>query len=484
MTRIYYSEYGASGDGVTDDFDAIIRAHAAANESGAEVFADDGAVYYIGASDRTALIQTDTDWGGAKFIIDDTQGGQRKHDLFSVCSKLAPVRLPAAGAAMRKNQEQTGLPIERRSLVAIRDDTTARYIREGLNQDSGQAQTDVFIADKNGNIDMAAPVIWDFGNITSAVAYPIDEQTLTVKGGHFTTVANRAESKYTYYKGGINVARSNTIIDGVTHEVTGEGDHGAPYAGFITVHRCADVLVQNCALSGHKIYTTIGSAGKPVPMGSYDISAGNSVNVTFKDCTQLNDIHDAGIWGIFGSNYCKNLTFDTVRFSRFDAHCGVRGAVIKNSVLGYMGVHLIGHGTFLLENTSVYARSLINLRSDYGSTWDGDIIIKNCEFIPRSAGAALISGSYSGQHDFGYTCYMPRKITIDGLKIDDGRNPDAGPRIFGDFNRDYTSAEYVQKYPYVITEEVEISNLKIKSGRSLSVSENPFMFRNVKIINK
>ena len=40
---IHYNAYGAVGDGVTDDFDAIIRAHDAANEAGLPVLADAGA---------------------------------------------------------------------------------------------------------------------------------------------------------------------------------------------------------------------------------------------------------------------------------------------------------------------------------------------------------------------------------------------------------------------------------------------------------
>ncbi|MCL2519182.1 MAG: hypothetical protein FWF15_11520, partial [Oscillospiraceae bacterium] len=63
MNIIYYSEYGAAGDGINDDFDAIIRAHEAANIANLKVCADSGAVYYIGASTKTAEIQTDTEWG-------------------------------------------------------------------------------------------------------------------------------------------------------------------------------------------------------------------------------------------------------------------------------------------------------------------------------------------------------------------------------------------------------------------------------------
>ena len=147
---------------------------------------------------------------------------------------------------------------------------------------------------------------------------------------------------------------------------------------------------------------------------------------------------------------------------------GVANATIKNSVLGHQGINLIGCGLFLVENTQINGSSLVNLRSDYGSTWEGEIVIRNCEYFPRygaKADAVLIGGHYSGQHDFGYTCYMPEKIKIDGLVINDSNPPDnyQGPKIFAVFNNDYTSETYVEKYPYMITKEIEIKNLTIKS---------------------
>jgi hypothetical protein len=279
------------------------------------------------------------------------------------------------------------------------------------------------------------------------------------------------------------------VIDSVYHTVTEELDHGAPYSGFMVVSKCTHVTVQNCTFTGHKVYSTIGNANVPVSMGSYDITVNKADNVTFKNCKQTNNIHDSKQWGVFGSNHSKNITFDTVEFSRFDAHMGVTNATIKNSVLGYMGMNLIGRGIFLVENTKVCGWTFINLRGDYGSTFEGEIIIRNCEFLPSNGAqsdAVLIGGSYSGQHDFGYTCYMPRKITIDGLVINDSNSPNEyqGPKIFAPFNREYTSEDFVEKYPYVITEEIVIKDLTIKSGKPYIVSTNPFMFRNVKITEK
>ena len=487
---IYYSEYGAVGDGVTDDFDAIIRAHDAANEAGLKVKADAGATYYIGNANKSARIQTDVDWGDAKFIIDDSKVdvANRNSQIFNISSKLSSTRVTTV-KTLNKNQKKLDLSLPYNSFIVVTDNTTMRYIREGPNQNNGAAQTDVFVVDKEGNVDMNAPIIWDYNNITSMTAYPIDAKTLTVKGGHFTTIANQAESQYTYYSRGIGISRSNVAVDGVKHAITGELDHGAPYNGFFAISNCTEVTVQNCILSGHTTYVTIGNANTPVSMGTYDITVNRSTNVTVRNCKQFNDIHNSKYWGIFASNYSKNITFDSVEFSRFDAHMGVANATIKNSVLGHMSINIIGCGIFLVENTKVCGSSFINLRSDYGSTWEGEVIIRNCEYFPRNGSksdAVLINGSYSGQHNFGYKCYMPKKITIDGLLINDGNPPEGyqGPKIFANFNNSYINETFQEKYPYIITEEVEIRNLKINSGKPYIISNNIFMFRNVKASEK
>ena len=221
-------------------------------------------------------------------------------------------------------------------------------------------------------------------------------------------------------------------------------------------------------------------------MGSYDILVNRALNVSLVNCSQTNDINDRTYWGVMSSNYSKNLVYDNCTFSRFDAHKGVANATIRNSTLGHMGINAIGCGVLTVENTTIRGRSLINLRSDYGSTWQGEIIIRNCVFVPaggNSTSASLIGGSYSGQHDFGYTCYMPERITIENLHIDDSNHPDdyQGPDIFKDFNKEMTDDSYQEKFPYVKTKEVVLRNVTTESGKDLNVSSNPFMFKDVKV---
>ena len=486
--RVRYSDFGARGDGKTDDIDAIAATHAFANQHRLTVKADDGATYYIGGKERTAVIRTNTDFGRAAFIIDDSNVQNRNASIFVVTSSLQPFPLKGI-SSLKRNQGKIEASLPGPCLITVTNTHVKHYIRFGPNQNSGAAQTDIFIADKNGKVDMNAPIIWDFDQITDINALPIDEKPLTISGGRFTTIANKAESKYTYYNRNIAIKRSNVIVDRLEHRITGEGDQGAPYGGFLNIRDCAYITVKNTILTGHKTYSTIGAAGTPVSMGSYDISANRALNVSFINCSQTNDIDDRTYWGILGSNYCKNMLYDRCVFSRFDAHMGVANATIRNSTLGHMGINAIGSGTLTVENSTIRGNALINLRSDYGSTWQGELVIRNCIFIPaggRRSSPSLIGGSYSGQHDFGYTCYMPERIIIENLHIDDSNHPEnyQGPAIFSNFNPQMTDASYQEKFPYVITKEVMLSNVTTASGKPLRVSDNMFMFRNVKVKNE
>jgi hypothetical protein len=482
---IRYSDFGAMGDGKTDDIDAIAAAHAFANQQGLPVKADEGATYYIGGKNRTAIIRTNTDFGKAAFIINDTVVQNRNANIFLISSSLQPFK-PEGISSLKRNQDKIDLSFPGTCLVTVTNSNVKRYIRFGANQNNGSSQTDIFIVDKEGKVDTNAPIIWDFDQVTAITALPIDETTLTISGGRFTTIANRAESKYNYYSRGIAIRRSNVLVTGLEHRITGEGDHGAPYGGFINIGDCAYVTVRNTILTGHKVYQTIGAAGVSVSMGTYDLSLNKALNVSFLNCTQTNDINDSKYWGILGSNYCKNLVYDSCTLSRFDAHMGVANATIRNSTLGHQGINAIGSGTFTVENCTIYGRSLINLRSDYGSTWQGEFLIRNCIFVPsggRTTNASLIGGSYSGQHDFGYTCYMPERITIENLRIDDSKHTDnyKGPAIFADFNPKMTDDSYVEKFPYIRTREVILRNITIASGKALRISDNTFMFKDVKV---
>jgi len=475
-----YEQFGAKGDGVTDDFPAIIATHAAANEEGLPVKASDGKTYYIGNTPGTAVIRTDVDFGTARFIIDDS--GVSLEDrgcyIFRVESSLKPFAIDGIGS-LKRDQTNIGKTLPCRCLVEVVNDNHKVYIRLGANQNSGVSQKEFFIADADGNIEPGSALIWDYDAITRITAHPIDSKLLTVKGGIFTTIANQAPSKYTYFGRGISVERSNVRIEGITHYIEGELDHGAPYDGFLCLDTAAEIVVSDCLFTAHKTFKTIGSAGVPVSMGSYDISAHGCVGVKWENCSQTTDINDTHYWGIFVSNFCKSLALDNCVLSRFDAHQGVRDVTLTGCEFGHTGVNVVGCGTLRLENCIIHRKSLVALRADYGSSWEGELIVRNCKLIvPKGAkNVSILRGSNAGKHDFGYTCYLPEKIDIENLSIDDSRvshKDYQGPLVFGKFKRN--PGEEVP-YPYIAKGVISLRNIEVSSGKPLGVSLDPEMSR-------
>ncbi len=484
---ITYEEYGATGDGKTDDSKAISSAHTAQKSSGALILAKEDATYCFGKSAKTSKITGDVDWSTAHFIIDDSELKGAGSNIFSIPAAGKSSSIKSSVTKVLKNQENIGTALAAPSLVTLTNDKVKQYIRKGANQDAGASQKEIILVDKDGNVDPSTPVIWDFKSVTSASAIPVDDPVITVKGGIFTTIANRADSNYTYYNRGIEIQRSNAVIDGVAHYVEGEGESGAPYNGFLMISNTYNLTVKDTVLTGHMTYYTMGSGGSITPMGTYDCQVTTSIGLKFVRVIQSRDITDMLYWGTFASNYSRDITFDGCVISRFDAHKSVCSVTLKNSTFGHQGINLIGHGTALIENCSIYARNIINLRDDYGSTWDGDIIIRNCLYYPyggvTGSDAALIGGTNTYDWDFGYTCYLPRNIVIDGLYVNDAKpfTADVSPMLYANINQNYNSDSYKGKYPMVMTESVKVKGFESFSGKNLGVSTNTFMFKDLVI---
>ena len=433
MEFITYEQFGAIGNGVADDMPAIVKAHEEANKLNLPVRAKEGATYYIAPIGLTAIVQTSTDWTGAKFIVDDVGLKEINASLFKVTSKLETVEFKLEkldrGTAFIENP--TGLELHMMVFNANHMD----YIRRGINQSSGAPRRDNFVVHADGTL--FSPVSFQFDEVTEVIANPIPEDKLVIRGGEFTTIANQAESKYNYHARNIVVTRSNVELCEIKHYVTGELDHGAPYSGFISVSQCAFVEIHDCLFTGHKLYWTIGVVGLPSPMGTYDLGFGMASNVTIARCKQTTDIMDRAYWGLIGSNHTRDFLMEDCDFSRYDAHCGVTNCTLRRCKLGHQCLNTIGFGTFIVEDTEAYGNALVGLRGDYGSTWRGDIIIRNCTWKPLGASRSVFSGENDGMHDFGYECYMPQNVVIDGLTIIENDQADAAVplTVFNDYSK-------------------------------------------------
>lgn len=489
---VNYEAFGAQGDGVTDDMAAICKAHAYANEHGMGVRTREDATYYIGGQALTAVIATNTDWNTSRFNIDDVKVEDNKASVFQVRSQLQPVELKLDRLA--RDQKQVDAQPGQTCFVRVENDNKKQFIRRGLNENQGVPQQDCFVLSPDGSV--TSPIDWDYDEITRIEAQPIADIPLVLRGGVFTTFANRMKKEvgYDYWARNIKISRSNTEVDGLTHYVVGETATGHPYSGFLSISHCANVTLRNCFATGHKIYSTVGSAGKPVRMGSYDYSAHGVVDFRMINCS-MNHITDRTRWGVIGTNHCKNVLLEDCRLSRMDTHMGISGTyAIRRSTLGHMGLNAIGRGTLTIEDSNLYGNALVNLRPDYGSTWQGDLVIRNSRWTPACGRACMphmIHTSNDGMHDFGYPCSLPNKITIDKLFVDDSNHPDKYEGMFlikdpddAHFGIEQPVPTDERPFPYDVRTEIEIRELTTASGKKPRVSPSERVCAHAVLIGK
>ena len=481
---VTYEAFGALGDGKTDDLPAICKAHEHANRTGLPVRSKPGATYHLGRKALTALIATDTNWGTSRFIIDDSQGvDDPRKPLFEVRSLLKPVPLEIERLKRGQTRLAAGPPVD--CLVYVENNQRRIFIRHGLNRNDGSVQKEVFILRRDGTID--GGIDWDYDVVTRVMAMPINDKTLFVRGGVFTNIANRMSPAKDpgYWGRNLVIRRSKTVIDGVIHRVTGETDAGHPYSGFLSVSQAAMVVLRNCVIDGRKSYVKIGTAGKPVHMGTYGYGANLVVDFRMIGCRMGNDIHDRSRWGVVGTNFMKNFLVEDCVLSRVDVHQGVSGSyIIRRSTLGHAGLNAIGRGRLIVEDSTLHGRNLISFRSDYGSTWDGEVLVRNSRWLPPAGGSSepVMFGMHNdGSHDFGYPCSMPSVVRIDGLFVDDsGHNRNyRGIMFFSDSSR---SPKANPPFPYRLTERVEIRGLNTASGLPPRVSDSALLNQSVKVV--
>ena len=475
---IYYDDYGAVGDGKTDDYAAICRAHEAANEGGQTVMATPGKTYYmksvlVDGTYKSIKIKTNVIWTGASFIIDDSgiKKNSTNNDVsifhvaadndrssFKITNKETLAKILGDGISVGTTKiELPGENIENwdgEVMLVLYNSSHKVYRRRSYSGYKGDSMQELIILDKDGNVSEETPVTFDFFKLSQATVYRVDKsRAITITGGKITTIASRADTGYITRN--LYVTRSYTTIIGLEHYVEGELElynqvdengnvkNGAPYNGFFNIAYCTNVTMQDCVLTGRRYYDT----------GTYEFSAKMANKVMLVGCTQSNfwvtvdkegnitpaDEDTPGAvtsmssvtvkgkslkicWGSGGTNYCKNIEYINSTISRFDAHAGVYNGKIIGCTIN--GMELTGGGTLLIENTKWFsygtgsvANCILYLRNDYGSSWNGEIKIKNFDAYfttKKENDSYLFYHSYSNWY-FGHTSVFP-SIEIDDLK--------------------------------------------------------------------
>lgn len=479
----YADGLAAIKDLLTNDFFNMKAAHDMANLTGRHtVCADANATYYIsetisGSTATQIVINSPVRWGTANIVIDDSdlpwytgvntsKYRQARAHVFSVESSYKVVTLTdsellGAVLAAGLNSETTAinLGLGYPAMIIPYNEDHNIYRRKGYSSWNGEAMHELVVIDENGNIAADTPLMYDYSNLHKIEVYRLDIPEITIQGGTVTTISSRLSSSSSgYIYRGLDVRRSNTAVKDITHKVIGEftineqasGNSGASYWGFFCSSYASDVTFDGCVLQGRRYYNN----------GTYDL-LGTAVNrLTLNNCTQSNfwitidennnvsfatketegailsmnpnpeDSNSKQLHGGVGaSNYCKNLTYMNSTLSRLDAHAGLYNANIIGCTVNYISIS--GGGTMNVEDVEWYAadksergNSIISLRNDYGSTWDGvitlkDVVAHHHEEIDDEGNITRYKGyiifhSYRNWY-YGYETHFP-DVIVDNLQ--------------------------------------------------------------------
>ena len=330
ISFLTYEQFGAVGDGVTNDYEAFYKTHEMANKAGQTVKATPGKKYLLEkpiAQNSLVSIQikTNTVWTGAEFIIDDREIDtktnrswnravfevQSDYNVEKIYNEELLKSILDAGLNRTTTKIDLGDGYNYKLMLVPYNLKHGIYRRKNYGSYAGTSMHEVIILDAEGNVDPSTPVMWDYTDLSSLSIYRIDGVTpITIEGGKFTTRASQLNClsevngklvlSQMYISRGIKITRPNTTVRNVEHYISDEAQYneqydengniifvGNLYSAFYTAAGTANVLFENCVATGHRCYPRPNSVGGGTG-GTYDVSGNTVANLTFKGCTQSN----------------------------------------------------------------------------------------------------------------------------------------------------------------------------------------------------
>ena len=303
---VTYEDFGAVGDGVTEDFVAIYKAHVFANEHRLPVKGTPGKTYYIFETTMgtekpfIVPIRTSVDWQGATFIIDDTKMSvweenpyseqayknifnvlpDREHEKFRIDSVEALAPVNASGINKKTKKINLGLDWDGPVMIVPYSKAHKIFRRRGYGQYDGDDMHELIVVEADGTVNPDTPIMFDYKSIDYMDVIKLDpESAITLENGIFITKESKVNQSYlkedgTYgYRGGyirrgMCVTRSYTTVKNIEHRIEGyttlleralEHKEGSAYAGFFRSEYANELTYKDCIMPGRFAYTSYSS---------------------------------------------------------------------------------------------------------------------------------------------------------------------------------------------------------------------------------
>ena len=427
-----------------DDYYAIKAAHDCANKYHKKVVVTK-ATYniYKHFSGGTITITTDTDFGDSTIYIHDEKNicvnGKRQNDdyIFQIqnghdsltttlskeITKGSTFYIPDSVKKKLSNmlapygETVTGYHVQ------IKDTNEKRkiFIRSGKNENENNQSLvqESFITDASGKI--LDNITWTYkGSKVELVIRPISSKKLVIKNGNFKTIVSTKTCSKGYVKRGMNISRSNILLDDLHHSYVNTEKKKVykinyAYHGFYAFAGLGKVTFSNSTVQGMRNEQDgTGHSTYDLHITKANTMTMNNITMSDKEIDTLINPSTNLIWGVTGTNFTKDITYNNCKLNRIDTHRGVHNLTVKNSTIGHHALTQTGFGTLTISNVTIkHQNHFVGLRGDYGSRWHGTIVFEgNNTIIPdNNSKVYLVTMSPAQNHNYGYDLYMPN-VTI------------------------------------------------------------------------
>lgn len=401
-----YKDYGAVLDGVTDDTDAIIATHSAANAAGVPVVQFGGSAYVD--LTKQIVIQTPVRHVGFTLNVDKMSGRG-----IVISTPQAFFIDPATVTLSEFIATRTTIPslaqyANHHIVISSTETDLNRKRPTGL---ALQTKAQPIIVGKGGVLN--APLWSSFGSISEMRAQPLTISELTVEGLTLSVSGNVKDGAP------IGIQRNNVRLIGCTYRdaVTSET---IPIQSLVSVEFACNVLIEDMHCDAlAKDFTT---------SFNYVVNVWKSSNVTINRLTSFDG------WAQVDGNYFRGLTVNDSTIDRVGGHFRCYDATFTNlSSRRGRCIEISGGGNLKVENIKVQMSTgsddgwVIGIRGDYGAEWDGNVDVSNVLVDATGLYSSTVNKQMSivsalvdstvGAHDFMRAVVLPRSIQVSDCKF-------------------------------------------------------------------
>ena len=412
-----YSFFGAKLDGVTDDYDAILKCHQYANKNNLPVIVPEGKIYIKGTHTNPIIVKTSTDLSKCTFVIDDTYCGKKiytfveddNNTLVDVSSKvnknelkLRSLIIPSLSA-----YKHSFFVIDGNRVLGMRPGTPATPYK---NAECFTTMSDGILCDGMLYCDYTKDDI-------KLKVKSITTSPITIKFPKIEFVINNDK---TFYNQVFEISRNNTTVvlpdEMIYTKYPNRGTNTSAMC-LIPFRNCYGVNISggNCENKG-----TI--PNESLKRTCYVINFYQCSNVKIDNVALYRG------WGAICTTFVKNFTIRNSYLNRIDNHFGMSDLYIDNcTIVGNNNFANIGYGygkvritnsKWIVANTSSFNElSFLHFREDLRLTYRGSISIDNVDIYSTIPNASIELLKANNQYNTEYKTYIEGKNTISDIVI-------------------------------------------------------------------